>query len=78
MTQSQPPSHKKSSKRQHAFLEESKPINSAQYYYKHVCHQDMESGNKFNVFEVFMLHSAPGGDSFAGIQAKHTLEYNRH
>ena len=38
----------------------------------------MESGNKFNVFEVFMLHSAPGGDSFAGIQAKHTLEYNRH
>jgi len=29
----------------------------------------MESGYKFNVFEVFMLHSDPGGNSFAGIQA---------
>lgn len=34
----------------------------------------MESGHKFNVFEVFMLHSAPGGNSFGGIQAKHALE----
>lgn len=36
------------------------------------------SGYKFNVFEVLMLKGAPGSNSFARIQAKHTLEYNTY
>lgn len=47
------------------------------YYYKHLYHLDVELGYKFNVFEVFMFHCAPGGDSFAGVQAKHALKCNR-
>ena len=38
----------------------------------------MELGYKLNVFEIFMLHSAPGGNSFGRIQAKHALGYKRY
>jgi hypothetical protein len=34
----------------------------------------MELGYKLNVFEVLVLHSDPGCNSFAGVQAKHALE----
>lgn len=43
---------------------------------RHLSLEDKKSGYKFNVFEVFMLKSAPSSNSFAGIQVKHALGYN--
>ena len=41
-------------------------------------HEDnyRESGYKSDIFEVFMLQSTPGCNSFAGVQAEHFLEHD--